>query len=76
MKKVTYEEWLKNAEEFFNSPVEVMLGNEEQTYTVYIKDTDTMETLLFNNMSADDMCIVTDIMLRYGMEVSVRKAVE
>lgn len=76
MKKVTYEEWLKNAEEFFNSPVEVMLGNEEQTYTVYIKDTDTMEMLLFNNMSADDMCIVTDIMLRYGMEVSVRKAVE
>ena len=76
MKNVTYEEWLKNAEEFFSSPVEVMLDNEEQTYTVYIKDTDTMETLLFNNMSEDDMCIMTDIMLRYGMEVSVRKAVE
>lgn len=76
MKKVTYEEWLKNAEKFFNSPVEVMLDNEEQTYTVYIKDTDTMDTLLFNNMSEDDMCIVTDIMLRYGMEVSVRRAVE
>lgn len=76
MKKVTYEEWLKNAEKFFSSPVEVMLDNEEQTYTVYIKDTDTMDTLLFNNMSEDDMCIVTDIMLRYGMEVSVRRAVE